>query len=85
MSYGYTYPPDIRFIDRATVPGPIRQAAHRLFQECRENGDDMWDLIEDDPDLTDEQKTEVHRVFGGPDETNGVIAEKRARGVRYGR
>lgn len=84
MSYAYTYPADTTFIDEATEPGPIRDAAHRIFQSSREHGTDLWDQVEDDRGLTDEQKTLVHRAFGAK-ESDAEIADKRASGVRYGR
>jgi len=84
MSYAYTYPVDTSFIDQATEPGRIRDAAHWIFQACRENGDDLWDLVEDDHDLTDAEKDQVHRAFGAT-ESAAELADKRSRGVRYGR
>jgi hypothetical protein len=84
MSYQYTYPNDTTFIDRATEPGRIRYAAYRLFQASRLDGLDLWDVVEDDNSLSDEEKNLVHRVFA-PGESDAEIADKRSRGVRYGR
>jgi hypothetical protein len=84
VSYQYTYPVDTSFLDEATEPGPVRAAAHRIFQLSRENGDDLWDLVEDDQELTDVEKNQVHRAFGGT-ESDADLADKRARNVRYGR
>jgi hypothetical protein len=82
--YAYTYPVDTSFIDRATEPGRIRDTTHRIFQTSREHGTDLWDLVEDDRELTDAEKDQVHRAFGAA-ESDDDLADKRARGVRYGR
>ena len=84
-SYQYTYPVDENtFIDENTDPGPIRDAAHRIVRASREHGGDLWDLVEDDSQLSDDEKDQVHRVFGG-DESVEELAAKRAAGVRYDR
>lgn len=82
--YQYTYPTDTSFIDAATEPGRIRDAAHRLHRACQVSGGDLWDLVEDDTSLTDVEKNEVHRVFAA-DESVEEIAAMRASGVRYSR
>ncbi len=80
--YQYTYPLDTSFIDEATQPGRVRDASYRIIRSTREDGGDLWDAVEDDRDLSDDEKNQVHRVFGSTD-SDAEIAAKRAAGVRY--
>lgn len=82
MTYQDTYPGDAVSIDLDYAGEQhFNNRLRLLLAATRIYNDDLWDLIEEDPQLTVQERDQAHLIFGSdPVE----VSEMRAGNTRYG-
>jgi hypothetical protein len=67
--YAYTYPQDLSFLDQEFgATGRLRELAEKIWLRAGEIGADLYDLVEDWPALSDDDRLRLHLGFGAGSE-----------------